>query len=542
MTGFYITDFAGMVPRKSARLLANNQAQNAISAKLLSGELEAFKDLASVVTPSKAGTKQTIYRYGQDVADESQYWFHWTADVDVVRGPINNDATERTYWTGEASPRVTDNTLALLAGTDYPMNWYTLGVPKPAAAPALTTDGAGAGDLKSVAVVYTYVSAWGEEGPPSDPSSIVSAKFGDTLTIAGMSTGPGAGYNIATKRLYLATTGSTSTDYQLVGEVLLADTSEGVAYSSTSLGAVIASRLWIPPPSGMRGLTAMGNGMLAGFLNNDVWLCEPYQPHAWPARYRKSVSFGIVGLAAFDSFLVALTKGIPYAGTTSSPASLQLSPIAAGKACVSKRGIVTMPGAVLYPCAQGLGMVTPGGWKLATEEYFTTEQWEALVPRSISAYRLGNRYVGFYDNGAGVQRGFIFDPLDPRASFVYIDVYATAGYNDPLRDRLYLQVGNDIKRWEGSGSRAYTWKSKVFTMPQPMSPGFGQVIAQTYPVTIKLYADGALRHTGAVASQEPFRLPAGYSARDFEVQLEGVASVRGVAIVETARDLKSLVT
>ena len=84
------------------RSLANSQAQNAVNTKLLSGELEAFHDLSSIVTPSKAGTKKTIYRFGQDVTNEAQYWFHWTSDIDVVRGPINGDTSERTYWTGEA--------------------------------------------------------------------------------------------------------------------------------------------------------------------------------------------------------------------------------------------------------------------------------------------------------------------------------------------------------------------------------------------------------------------------------------------------------
>ena len=90
MTGFFLTDFGGMAPMVSPRLLAPNQAQNAINAKLWSGELRAYRDPTAVVTPSKAGTKKTIYRFGQDVTNEAQYWFHWTVDVDVVRGPVNN--------------------------------------------------------------------------------------------------------------------------------------------------------------------------------------------------------------------------------------------------------------------------------------------------------------------------------------------------------------------------------------------------------------------------------------------------------------------
>ena len=541
MAGFYVTDFAGLAPRVDPRLLANNQAQDALNTRLWSGALEAFKDVsAAVVTPSKAGTKQAIYRFGQDVTNEAQYWFHWTVDVDVARGPIASDTAERTYWTGEAEPRVTDNSIALTGGTDYPMNWYKLGVPKPAAAPGASAAGGGTGDPRSVAAVYTYVSAWGEEGPPSDPSPIVAIKNGDTLTVSGMSTGPGAGYNITAKRIYLATTGTTGTDYQFWREIPVATTSEAAALTFSALGEVIPSKTWIPPESGLRGLLGLGNGMMAAFKDNDVWFCEPYVPHAWPARYRKAVPFGVVGLGGFDTFLAVLTKGIPYVGAAPHPSSMILAPVASGKACVAKRGIVSLPGAVIYPCADGLGMINATGFQLLTESLMTRDQWQALVPSSIRAYRWGNRYVGFYDTGS-VQRGFIFSPTDPRAGLVYIDTYATAGYNDPQRDSLYLQVGADIRRWDATGAKSYVWKSKLFSMPKPICPGFAKVVATTYPVTLKLYADGALKQTATVSSAEPFRLVDGYRARDFEVQVEGSATVRGIAVAETMQDFKSLV-
>jgi hypothetical protein len=548
MAGFFIPGeggFAGMVPRMSARLLAGGQAQNAVNTELFSGELKAFRDLsAAVVTPSKVGTKKTIYRFGQDVAAEGQYWFHWLDDVDVVRGPVNNDASERTYWTGEAEPRVTDSAIALLAGTDYPMNWYKLGIPKPAAAPGIATDGTGTGDPFEIAAVYTYVSAWGEEGPPSDPSPVLSVKNGDDITISGMSVGPGAGYNITAKRIYIGFSGNTAADYQLFAEVLLATVNHGPAdFQSEGLDEVIRSRTWDPPPAGLKGLVVVAGAWLAGFLNNDVWQSEPIVPSAWPAGYRKSLPFGVVGLGSFDRVLVAMTKGNPYAGSAADPASLVLEKIAEGRACVAKRGIVSLPRGVCYPCAEGLAYISSAGWQLVTDPYFTARQWRALVPESISAWRWSDRYVAFYDDGAGTQRGFIFDPADPRGGLLYIDVYATAGYNDPRREALYLQVGNDIVKWDGgAAARAYTWKSKVFVMPKPINPGFAQVIATSYPVTMKLYADGVLKHTAAVANAEPFRLPAGYKARDFEVQLEGSVDVRGVAVAESIDDLRQLVT
>ncbi len=542
MPGILITSFAGTVPRLSSRLLGPAQAQTAKETELFSGELRPFNAPSSIWTPTKVGTKQTIYRYGQDVTNEAQYWFHWLTDVDVVRGPVNNDAAERTYWTGETEPRVTDSGIALSGGgTDYPINWYKLGVPKPAAAPIATLNGAGSGDPRYRAYVYTYVSAWGEQGPPSDPSNIVGWKTGQTVDLSGMSIGPGAGYNIATKRIYRALTGSTGTDYQFVAEIPLANTTYNDAIADSAIGEVCPSRLWAPPNSGLRGFTVVASSYLAAFLNNDVWFSEPFVPHAWPTRYRKSVPYGVVGLGAFDRNVAVLTKGEPYVGAGADPSSITLARLAAGKACVAKRGIVNLPGAVAYPCADGLGMISASGWQLLTEPLFTRKDWQAIVPSSISAWRWGRRYFGSYNTGS-VTGGFIIDPWNLDLGVVWTDQYATAGYNDPQRDALYLQIGADIKKWDGGSATSCTWKSKLYSFPRHTCPAFAQVIATSYPVTFKLYADGVLKTTQSVSNADAFRLPAGYLALDFEVQIEGSATVRGVGLADSIEDLRGTVT
>jgi hypothetical protein len=81
---------------------------------------------------TKSGSIKSIYRFDQSETDEDKNWFHWTDDVDVVQGFISGDTTERTYYTGDGVPKVTNNVLALTGGgTNYPVSSYTLGVPKP---------------------------------------------------------------------------------------------------------------------------------------------------------------------------------------------------------------------------------------------------------------------------------------------------------------------------------------------------------------------------------------------------------------------------
>jgi hypothetical protein len=68
----------------------------------------------------------------------------------------------------------------------------------------------------------------------------------------------------------------------------------------------------------------------------------------------------------------------------------------------------------------------------------------------------------------------------------------------------------------------------------------GRVLAETYPVQIKLFADGALVADKTVTSNEEFTLPANYTAFEFEVQIEGTAKVRRVTIAETSDELADI--
>jgi hypothetical protein len=136
------------------------------------------------------------------------------------------------------------------------------------------------------------------------PRAIIAVKNGDALTTGNMSVGPGAGYNIATKRLYIAFSGNNSADYQFFAEIPVATARTTTAPSSRRTSARSSRRACgsrrRPDCSGSSTWPAP---ILAGFLNNDVWLSEPFIPHAWPARNRKSVPFGVVALGSYDRTL-----------------------------------------------------------------------------------------------------------------------------------------------------------------------------------------------------------------------------------------------
>jgi len=536
-----IATFQGLVPRNAVKKLGKFQAQVADDCNLLNGNLRAWLQTKFMWTPTKVGVINSVYRYAQ------LYWFHWTeTGVSVVRSPIAGDVTDRVIFTGIATgPKITDNTIAVQGGgTNYPNNAYDLGIPAPALAPtAAGTPNADPGLNESRAYVETYVSGWGEEGPPSPVSNIVDIDPDVVVNLTALNAVPAGNYNIISKRLYRSVDSGTNATFMLVAEIPVAtltyaDTVSGVTVASN--GGLISAD-WDMPPADLSGIIDLPNGSIAGFSKNELCLSVPYQAHAWPIASRDSINWPIVGIAAFGNSILITTTGLPYIAIAGSPPEK----IETEQSCVSGRGIVDMGYAVAYPTPDGIQIIGIGVNKLITDPLMKREEWQKYNPTSIHAYLHDGRYVAFYDATAigGIKGGFILDPNSSEGGMTHTSIYATAGHSNREDDYLYLIVNGNVVRWNGGpSSRTYTWKSKVFQAPKPANPSVAQVKAKAYPVTFNLYGDEGgvqvLKHTQSVASSAPFRLPAGYLAEDFEIELIGSVEVSQCIIAESIDELK----
>lgn len=536
--------FGGIQPRLDPRRMPEQGAQTALNCDLRSATVDGLKTTSFVWTPTKAGVKKTIYRFGELVSDETLYWLTWTDNVDVIRCQISGDTTERTLFTGDTAynhPRWTNATLALTgAGTDYPKASYRLGVPAPASAPTNGgISGTGSGTNETRAYVYCYVTVEGDVGQPSLPLE-VTIQDGQSIILNGLVTAPG-GYNINRKWIYRTITGQSSgTDYQFVAEIADGSTSYTDSTLNKNLAETMFSIDFEMPPATLVGLVNMPNGMAAGFIKDgiDVCFCEPYRPYAWPTKYKQVVDYPIMGLGTFGETLVVCTKGQPYVMFGTDPNAISVKKLELAQACVSKRSIVNMGDSVMYASPDGLVRVGPGLTDLVTGGFIHKEFWTSLNPSSIHAYCYDGKYIGFYDNGT--PGSFVFDPRDEMAPFALCSNTSTAGYQDVVRDTLYLAVGSDIVKWETNATKlSYTWKSRIVETPKKVNFGWAKVEANAYPVTLKVYGGGVLRATKSVTSSKAFRLPAGYVADYWEIQLEGQNEVTGVYLAQSYGELQS---
>jgi hypothetical protein len=401
--------------------------------------------------------------------------------------------------------------------------------------------------LETRSYVYRYLSSYGEVGMPSPASVTVDVWPGQTVVLSGMDGAPAGNYNIASIEIYRTNTGSTTTAFQYVATIAVGTTTYTDSIALGALGEVLNSLLWSMPPSDLAGLITLPNGSLCGYSGSQLCFSVPYQPQAWPVNQRYPLFDAIMGIKSYGMNVLATTVASPYAVTIGSDLTvLQPQKLESGYACVSKRGVVEMSGTVAYPEPNGLMLAGVNGVQLITAQVLDKDSWAALDPATISAYYYGGLYIAFTDLGCfAFNIGSIAYNTAGNASFVdqtlvnITGIPATAGYHDPATGNLYLAVGTNIQLWDGATTyMTYVWKSRPFVSNSPVNMSCGRVFADAYPVTFKLYVDGALKSTASVADDKPFRLPTGYRGKEFAVQMEGTYNIFEVFLSDSMSELR----
>ena len=486
MTAIRIDNFGGTAPRRSERLLPESFAAVAENTNLTSGELRGFNQLKEVQDFSAdVANVNTVFRLPAEDSD-AEVWVRFAqTNVEFHKGPLVNDSFKRYYWTGESAYPEYNSRTRINAGSSA----YKLGVLAPTAAPSLVVTG-GSGDTVSRSYVYTFVSSFGEEGPPSDPVLVTGFANGSwdlsaletTMTDISLR-------DITHKNIYRTVQGENSTSFFFVAQIALATTtySDTAVDSTIVLNSILESAGFVAPPADLAGLTVMPNGILAGFIGRDLYFCEPYRPHAWPVSYILSVDFPIVGLGVLGSSLIVCTTSAPYVVSGITPASMTLNKLDTIEPCLSARSIVSTQDGVYYASKNGYVLVTPGGANLVTRPLLTSDQWNSLyTPATIFAARYSTRIMGF----DSLIRGFIFDYNEPNTALVKL-TEATVSltqlvdiWTDRASGNLYFLINKKVYEFDplDSVGQTYTWRSKQFDLPRPCNMAAAMVKAETSEV------------------------------------------------------------
>jgi hypothetical protein len=349
------------------------------------------------------------------------------------------------------------------------------------------------------------------------------------------------------------------------------------------------------PPVDMTCLIALPNGMMAAISGNELCFCEPWHPHAWPIQYRLSANYAMVAIGVFGNTIVVGTAGTPYVVTGTSPDGMSMQAISENWPCLAKRGMVSLRGAVEYPCPQGLAHVGSDGSYIVTTNIYTEKYWGSMNPASFVSASHNNRYYSGYIK-SGVPGMLIFDRNDG-GPLVETNKQITAAWQDPRSGKLYFVIDSQIVEWNADeGLRAfYDWMSKEFLFLPPVNFAACKVDADfsmteaeiaaaqaaydaaaasnlaiitakttngslnssalnTYPVngdalallpalsfdslTFSIYVNGVLKFSKQLKSAKAFKLPGGYKVDNAAVRVSGNVRVLGVVLGESMVDLK----
>lgn len=466
MTTINVREFIGELPSRIPRYLPENAAQRAFDVRLTDGGLTPTRMPAFAFgLPAPSGEKYKSIYLHQD------QWYAWETIVNAAPGPVADD---RLYLTGDGVPKL------IVDGVARPL---ALNAPT-AALSGAATGAATSPDITTIFYSYTFVTDLGEESQPALLSNEISWRPGQSVLLSGFQLGQND-RGIVKQRIYRSqTTISGQGALFLIAERASSLASYTDIVDLDDFGAAVTTTNYDPPPDDMFGLIALPNGMMAACSGKKVMFCEPYLPHAWPAEYAIPLDFLLVGLGAYSTSMVALTKGNPYIIGGTSPINMISEKLELNLPCINRQTIVDLGYTIAYGSTDGLVTVT-NGVPVLQDQLFTRQQWRQLNPEIMVSGQYDGRYFGTYRyiDIIGIERKgcIIMDLSGAQPYIIRTNLLPDAWHYDIETGGLYFVDGNEISLYDADGQPNSTlnWRSKEYILARPTNLGAIYIEART---------------------------------------------------------------
>jgi hypothetical protein len=431
-----INSFVGMIPKINEKLLPDNAASYCVNCDFRFGNITPIKDTTEVEALTSAGvnptwTVKTIFKIGAT-------WISFDDDIIASCVPAFIADSDRFFYTGDGYPKQSTE-------TDYPTTISRLGMVYPTVAPTTALTGsAGPGIQKVVRYVYTRVVKWAdgseEESAPSPDTGDITVYDGQGVIVSALVAG--SGNNVTHFRVYRLEAGVTGSEYLFLAEFVVSTTSytdhDGTSLNETT-NTTLKTEDWIPPPDGLSGLAQGNNGMLAGFVGNKVYICEPYVAYAWPLKYTRTVGADVVAIRAYGDSFIILTEefAVPLTGT--SPDSMDLGDETAfQQSCYNGRSAVVSDIGVVWASPDGLCIHDGEQGAVITEDIIGREQWQGYATADTIGFYYNQIYYSFSE---GSSTGFLLNfKKNQYLSLISITGNVWGGAIDPSTDQLHLII------------------------------------------------------------------------------------------------------
>lgn len=380
--------------------------------------------------------------------------------------------------------------------------------------------------------VYTFIGEFGEEGPPTEASSLIAVTPNQDVLVSGMATSATGTLSLKQKKIYrtvLSTSGQT--EFRLVATVDIADTTFTDTLTDAQIpGDLLISTTYLAPPSDLKGLVLHPQGFAAGFTGRSVYLSVIGELHAYPAEFIYSTKDEIVGLGITINTIAIMTKGRPESLTGQAPDAMAQDRYELRQACESKRSIVDVNGVIMYACPDGLAAMEGTAGRLVTEKHYRREEWQALLPKTMISEVHDRKYYGFSDAGF-----IIFDFDQERSAFATTSITVQGLYSDEETDTLFLIQGSQLTKWnQGTNKLTLKYRGREELFKDNVTWAVGELVADGYPMTMRLYANNTLVFTKTVTDSEIFRCIPLRPNKIWSVEFEGSFDVTRACIATSA--------
>lgn len=357
---------------------------------------------------------------------------------------------------------------------------------------------------ESMAYVYTYVTSFDEESGPSPLSDRVRWSPGGTIRVFEFSPAP-AGRAIDRIRVYRSITSAQGvTDLYFVAEIASNANLFDDQIDYIPAGEQLPSLDYSQPVDGLKGIISMPNGMMAAFQGRELFFCEPYRPHAWPAKYSLALDADIVGLAAFGSTLAVMTKRHPVIVQCTHPENASSEKIEVNLPCLSKRSIVDMGYFAVYASTEGIVTISNQGAQLVSQALFTDRQWRDMNISSFVCSKHQGRYIISHDDlGSPAKRRCTIIDMTGADPYVIRTTWEPNAFffRDGGSDLYFLKGKREIYQFDTptGENETYRWKSKPIVLPTYVSFASIRMDADRPSgdtlCEVKVYGDDDLIHT-----------------------------------------------
>lgn len=393
--------------------------------------------------------------------------------------------------------------------------------------------------------VLTFTAQLGSlvmEGPPSDPSKMVTVTPTNAVQVTNLAKVPSGNYPWHGRRLYRRIYSAGVTKYVLVAELGLDETLYTDSLDDAELpGDDLVSTYYDPPPEDLHSLNVLSNGLVFGASQNDVCLSEPYLPHAWNPFAKYPFPHPIEGVGISDNNIVVITQKNPYLLTGTLPTAMSAIELHLDQGCIARRSIASGNFGCCYASPDGLVVISGGGSGVVTEGMITREQWQALNPPSMITVVNENEVIISYTKRDDSKGTLIFNPQLKDAGLRFVSQTFTAAYRDPLLDTIIIYDPSNegmFSLWDLGDPLDYVWRSKLMILPKPVNFTAFRVEADSYDnLNFRLIINNQIKAEIAVTDDSEWRLPSGYSTRQVQVEVQGTDLVRSISIAEFPHEL-----